>query len=82
MLTIKINNKEAMEATKGDIIKVAVIGVVINREVVVIGEVTSREEEEVVVTGTSNNNMGVEETQIIEARIDIVGHTDVFNRNC
>jgi hypothetical protein len=52
-----------MEATKGDIIKVAVIGVVINREVVVIGEVTSREEEEVVVTGTSNNNMGVEETQ-------------------
>jgi hypothetical protein len=63
MLTIEINNKEAMEATKGDIIKVAVIGVVINREVVVIGEVTSREEEEVVVTGTSNNNMGVEETQ-------------------
>jgi hypothetical protein len=46
-----------------NIIKVAVIGVVINREVVVIGEVTSREEEEVVVTGTSNNNMGVEETQ-------------------
>jgi hypothetical protein len=63
MLTIEINNKEAMEATKGDIIKVAVIGVVINREVVVIGEVTSREEEEVVVPGTSNNNMGVEETQ-------------------
>jgi hypothetical protein len=63
MLTIEINNKEAMEATKGDIIKAAVIGVVINREVVVIGEVTSREEEEVVVPGTSNNNMGVEETQ-------------------
>jgi hypothetical protein len=63
MLTIEINNKQAMEATKGDIIKAAVIGVVINREVVVIGEVTSREEEEVVVPGTSNNNMGVEETQ-------------------